>query len=47
VLQNTTVPPTSAPQVFIAKLRVLGDGSLVDDRDVYFLVPPKKAEIPQ
>ncbi|NUP12795.1 MAG: hypothetical protein HOW73_42700 [Polyangiaceae bacterium] len=47
VLTQTTVPPKTEPQIFIAKLRVLGDNSLVDDRDVYFLVPPKPAEIPQ
>lgn len=44
---NTTVPPKPEPQLFVAKLKVLGDGSLVDDRDVYFLVPPEPAEIPQ
>ncbi len=44
---NMTVPPTAEPQLFVAKLKVLGDGSLVDDRDVYFLVPPKPAEVPQ
>jgi hypothetical protein len=40
VPMNTTVPPTDEPQLFIAKLKVLGDGSLVDGRNVYFLVPP-------
>ncbi len=44
---NNTVMPTQAPQVFVAKLRVLGDGSLVDERDVYFLVPPTDPDIPQ
>ncbi|MFO0556275.1 MAG: hypothetical protein U0271_48305 [Polyangiaceae bacterium] len=44
---NMTVPPAAEPQLFIARLRVLGDGSLVDHRDVYFLVPPKPADIPQ
>jgi hypothetical protein len=44
---NTTVQPKPEPQLFVAKLKVLGDGSLVDDRDVYFLVPPKPSEIPQ
>ncbi len=40
VPMNTTVQPTDQPQLFVAKLKVLGDGSLVDDRDVFFLVPP-------
>ncbi|MFT3766044.1 MAG: hypothetical protein QM820_11085 [Minicystis sp.] len=46
VMQNTTVPPTTSPQLFRAKLTVYGDGSPLDARDVYFLVPPKKIEIP-
>ncbi|APR80859.1 internalin, putative [Minicystis rosea] len=45
VMQNTTVQPTTAPQLFRAKLTVYGDGSPLDSRDVYFLVPPKKIEI--
>ncbi len=44
---NNTAPPTEQPQLFIAKAKVLGDGSLVDDRKIFFLVPPKPAEIPQ
>jgi hypothetical protein len=40
VPMNTTVPPTDEPQLFVAKLKVLGDSSLVDGRNVYFLVPP-------
>jgi len=47
VLVNTTVPATNDPQIFIANLKVLGDGSLVDEREVFFLVPPKDAIIPQ
>jgi hypothetical protein len=47
VLQNRTVPATNAPQIFIANLKVLGDGSLVDEREVFFLVPPEGAIIPQ
>jgi hypothetical protein len=46
VLQNTTVKPTDKPQLFRAKITVYGDGSPLDARDVYFLVPPKKIEIP-
>jgi len=46
VMQNTTVMPTDKPQLFKAKLTVYGDGSPLDSRGVYFLVPPKKIEIP-
>ncbi|EYF00141.1 hypothetical protein [Chondromyces apiculatus] len=45
VLTNTTVEPTTEPQLFKASLSVRGDGSPLDDRDVYFLIPPKKVEI--
>lgn len=38
---NTTVMPTADPQVFRARLTVRGDGSPLDDRIVYFLVPPR------
>jgi hypothetical protein len=39
--QNTTVAPTEAPQLFRAAVEVRGDGTtLLDRRDVYFLVPP-------
>ncbi len=37
---NDFLEPTREPQVFVAELRVTADGSLVDSRDVYFLVPP-------
>ncbi len=38
---NDTVMPTSEPQVFIARIEVYGDATtLLDTRDVYFLVPP-------
>ncbi len=40
VPMNTTVPATDQPQLFVATVKVLGDGSLVDERDVFFLVPP-------
>jgi len=39
-LQNDTVMPTTVPQVFQARLTVSGDGSPLDARIVYFLVPP-------
>ena len=44
--QNTTVQPTSQPQLFQATVEVYGDGiTLLDTRNVYFLVPPKIDEI--
>ncbi|HJL14426.1 MAG TPA: VWA domain-containing protein [Sandaracinaceae bacterium LLY-WYZ-13_1] len=40
--QNDTVMPTPMPQLFMATLRVLGDGfTELDSRDVFFLVPPE------
>lgn len=41
VNMNTTVMPLLAPQVFRATLTVRGDGSPLDEREVYFLVPPR------
>jgi hypothetical protein len=42
VKMNTTVMPTEMPQVFLATLRVLGDGiTELDSREIYFLVPPE------
>jgi len=38
---NTTVPATDEPQIYRAILTVRGDGSPLDTRDVYFLIPPK------
>lgn len=39
---NTTVMPTLVPQVFRARIDVLGDGfTPLDDRIVFFLVPPR------
>lgn len=38
---NETVPPMLTPQVFKARLTVSGDGSPLDSRLVYFLVPPE------
>lgn len=43
---NTTVMPAETPQVFIARLTVRGDGSPLDSRLVYFLVPPEIPDIP-
>jgi hypothetical protein len=40
VRRNRTVPPTAEPQLFRASLTVTGDGSPVDRREVFFLVPP-------
>jgi hypothetical protein len=37
---NDFVPATQVPQVFRARLTVYGDGSPLDARDVFFLVPP-------
>ena len=40
--QNARVMPTDRPQVFKARIEVLGDGvTVLDTRDVYFLVPPR------
>ncbi len=40
---NTTVMPTEDPQIYRAILTVRGDGSPLDQRDVYFLIPPADA----
>jgi len=41
VAENTTVPPTSKPEVYTAYVDVIGDSNTVlDTREVYFLVPP-------
>lgn len=38
---NTTVPATQVPQLYKATITVYGDGiTQLDERDVYFLVPP-------
>jgi hypothetical protein len=45
--QNTTVPATDQPQLFRATVTVFGDGvTQLDQRDVFFLVPPKPADDP-
>ncbi|MAQ15648.1 MAG: hypothetical protein CMN30_12750 [Sandaracinus sp.] len=47
VKTNVTVEPTEAPQLFRATVEVLGDGfTSLDERDVFFLVPPAPVEIP-
>lgn len=48
VRRNTFVDPTDEPQLFRALLTVRGDGSPLDRRVVYFLVPPRiDIELPQ
>ncbi|MCA9606634.1 MAG: hypothetical protein KC619_13610 [Myxococcales bacterium] len=39
--QNDTVMPTAVPQIFEARLTVSGDGSPLDSRRVFFLIPPR------
>jgi hypothetical protein len=39
--ENDRVEPTDAPQIFRARIVVRGDGSVLDQRSVYFLVPPR------
>lgn len=40
-LQNDTVMPATTPLVYKARLTVYGDGSPLDSRLVYFLIPPR------
>ncbi len=44
-VMNTTVMPDVMPLIFEARLTVRGDGSPLDARRVYFLVPPRPPEI--
>lgn len=45
--QNTTVMPTAEPQLFRATVTVYGDGvTVLDTRDVFFLVPPAPIDGP-
>jgi len=44
-LRNTTVPSSDVPLVYRARLTVTADGSPVDERVVFFLIPPH-IEIP-
>lgn len=39
--ENDRVAPTDRPQIFRARIVVRGDGSILDQRSVYFLVPPR------
>ncbi|HEY5945055.1 MAG TPA: hypothetical protein VIV40_06165, partial [Kofleriaceae bacterium] len=44
---NVSVPATDAPQLFRAKVKVYGDGvTQLDERDVFFLVPPAPFDDP-
>ncbi|HVK87184.1 MAG TPA: hypothetical protein VM513_23850 [Kofleriaceae bacterium] len=44
---NTTVPAIDAPQLYRATVIVRGDGvTQLDQRDVFFLVPPRPADPP-
>ncbi|MBA3397422.1 MAG: VWA domain-containing protein [Deltaproteobacteria bacterium] len=44
---NTTVPATTEPQLFRATITVFGDGvTQLDQRDVFFLVPPEPIDDP-
>lgn len=46
IAQNNTVPATTEPQLFIARLTVNGDGSPLDTRDIFFLIPPVPLDEP-
>jgi hypothetical protein len=44
---NMTVPATDVPQLFRAKVKVYGDGvTQLDERNVFFLVPPQPLDNP-
>jgi hypothetical protein len=43
---NGSVPATESPQLFIARLTVYGDGSPLDSRQVFFLIPPIIDNVP-
>ena len=46
ILRNETVPGVEEPQIFRAMIHVMGDMvTLLDTRDVYFLVPPFIEEV--
>jgi hypothetical protein len=44
--QNTTIMPTDTPQLFRARVEVRGGVTLLDTRNVFFLVPPMPVDIP-
>jgi len=46
IAQNNIVAATEEPQLFRATLTVFGDGSPLDSRDVFFLIPPIIEEPP-
>jgi hypothetical protein len=46
IAENTIAPATEEPQLFIARLKVAGDGSTLDTRDVFFLIPPVPLDVP-
>lgn len=41
VAENTTVMPDDEPRIYKATLTVNGDGSPLDEREIFFLVPPE------
>lgn len=45
VRENHSVPAIDRPQLLVAHVQVRGDGSLLDARDVYFVVPPRPPQI--
>jgi hypothetical protein len=46
IAQNEIAPATTEPQLFIARITVNGDGSPLDTRDVFFLIPPVPLDEP-
>lgn len=46
VQSQSTTPPTTEAQLFRATLTVYGDGSPLDSRGVYFVVPPEGIDVP-
>lgn len=45
--QNTTVMPTDEPQLYRASVAVYGDSTtILDSRNVFFLVPPAPLDVP-
>lgn len=45
--RNQTVPEIDAPQLYRARVDVVGDGvTVVDSRDIFFLVPPRLFDDP-
>lgn len=46
IAENDLAPATQEPQLFHARLTVNGDGSPLDTRDVFFLIPPVPLDEP-